>query len=588
MSTSTQNYGLIKPQSNEYYDIGIPNGNMDKIDAALAALEAGKASLGADGKVPAGQLPEMDYDPSGSAAAVQTALTSHTSNKANPHGVTAAQVGAVPTSRTVNGKALSANISLTAANVGADPAGTASSAVSAHNQDGSAHPALQAKLESLKTAVTATYPVAAGQTIQAGDVVDVADGEIIGIRKSLSAFSVGDIVQLNENGSPVNYIVVNQGKPGNSSLYDNSCDGTWLLRQDAYNTSYRWDNGNSNVLPGADIFTTMADMLSVYDVDVQAAIKTVKIPYCVGGGSPTVKSGSNGLSCKIFPLGGYEVGFTTSVDLYFPIDGAKLDYFEPGIGSSAKNKRIATREGTTEDVRWWLRSPSTNTLAISRAWYVNYDGTSLDENANYYNYLRPALVLPFDFIVEVDASPSTAIALQSGTAGQSIDIIYSGITDASFITQGQTIASGGVYGAGVLDGVLQVWSNDRPKGLQIETGSYKGTGTYGSSKPNSITFSFVPKIVFIGCNWHQDGAQKGIQYTSALFYAYGLTDTYRANGYEAGFATSDNGTRNASSFNYAKLVGSTLSWYYTGTSSQDTSQMNSSNTSAPYQYLAIG
>src|SRR5699024_8273297 len=133
----------------------------------------GVASLGADGKVEAEQLPEMDYDPSGSAAAVQTALTSHTSNKANPHGVTAAQVGAVPTSRTVNGKALSANSSLTAANVGADPAGTASGAVSAHNQDGSAHPALQAKLESLKTAVTATYPVAAGQTIQAGDVVDV-------------------------------------------------------------------------------------------------------------------------------------------------------------------------------------------------------------------------------------------------------------------------------------------------------------------------------------------------------------------------------------------------------------------------------
>lgn len=67
MSTSTQNYGLIKPQGNEYYDIGIPNGNMDKIDAALAALEAGKASLGEDGKVEAEQLPEMDYDPSGSA-----------------------------------------------------------------------------------------------------------------------------------------------------------------------------------------------------------------------------------------------------------------------------------------------------------------------------------------------------------------------------------------------------------------------------------------------------------------------------------------------------------------------------------------
>lgn len=39
---------------------------------------------------------------------------------------TAASIGAVPTSRTVNGKALSANISLTAADVGADAAGAAS------------------------------------------------------------------------------------------------------------------------------------------------------------------------------------------------------------------------------------------------------------------------------------------------------------------------------------------------------------------------------------------------------------------------------------------------------------------------------
>lgn len=39
----------------------------------------------------------------------------------NPHGTTAADVGAVPTARTVNGKALSANIELTAADVGARP-----------------------------------------------------------------------------------------------------------------------------------------------------------------------------------------------------------------------------------------------------------------------------------------------------------------------------------------------------------------------------------------------------------------------------------------------------------------------------------
>ena len=42
-----------------------------------------------------------------------TTLTGHTSNTSNPHSTTAAQVGAVPTSRTVNGQALSADVVVT-------------------------------------------------------------------------------------------------------------------------------------------------------------------------------------------------------------------------------------------------------------------------------------------------------------------------------------------------------------------------------------------------------------------------------------------------------------------------------------------
>lgn len=67
----------------------------------IKATEKGKpggvATLGEDGKVPAGQLPAMNYDPAGSAAAVQETLTNHINNKNNPHKVTAAQVGAAST-----------------------------------------------------------------------------------------------------------------------------------------------------------------------------------------------------------------------------------------------------------------------------------------------------------------------------------------------------------------------------------------------------------------------------------------------------------------------------------------------------------
>lgn len=129
----TEHYGLKKPDPEEFYDVRELNGNMDAVDAALHSLEAGKAGLGADGKVPAEQLPAMAYDPSGSAQAVQAKLDAHTGNKSNPHGVTAAQigaaaashthtaaqVGAVPTGRKVNGKALTGDVTLAAGDVGA-------------------------------------------------------------------------------------------------------------------------------------------------------------------------------------------------------------------------------------------------------------------------------------------------------------------------------------------------------------------------------------------------------------------------------------------------------------------------------------
>ena len=77
----------------------------------IKATEKGKpggvATLGPDGKVPAGQLPKMDYDPAGSAEAVQKNLTAHTGNKNNPHAVTAEQVGALASSGGVMSGAIS-------------------------------------------------------------------------------------------------------------------------------------------------------------------------------------------------------------------------------------------------------------------------------------------------------------------------------------------------------------------------------------------------------------------------------------------------------------------------------------------------
>lgn len=76
MANKTTNYKLTKPLESEFYDVGVQNENMDKIDAqmkanadaveALQKGQSGKADL-VDGKVPAEQLPNMNYDPKGTA-----------------------------------------------------------------------------------------------------------------------------------------------------------------------------------------------------------------------------------------------------------------------------------------------------------------------------------------------------------------------------------------------------------------------------------------------------------------------------------------------------------------------------------------
>lgn len=207
--------------------------------------------------------------------------------------------------------------------------------------------------------------------------------------------AVGDVVQLNENGIAQNYIVVHQGSPYSS--YDTSCDGTWLLRQDIAENLV-WDSGNSNVLESSDIHSYLNDTwINRYDTDIRNSIKQVKIPYRQNGGSGgTDRNGANGLSCKIFLLSGLEVGFTYNESPYFPNDGAKLDYFISGNTSSAQQKRIAKLNGSA--ISWWLRSP--NTLNEVRVWGCHPSGTYILRGANSSYGVRPAFVLPKDFVLQ--------------------------------------------------------------------------------------------------------------------------------------------------------------------------------------------
>lgn len=109
-----------------------------------------------------------------------------------------------------------------------------------------------------------------------------------------------------------------------------------------------------------------------------------------------MQQGANGLLCKIFLLSGYEIGFTTSDNPYFPVDGAKLSYFEAGISSSALNKRIAKLNGSATN--WWLRSPYTN--LTNYVWDIESSGNGSYTDLSSSYGVRPALVLPSTLVID--------------------------------------------------------------------------------------------------------------------------------------------------------------------------------------------
>lgn len=553
--TNTTNYNLKKPEDNDNVLIGDLNENADAIDQALHGLEEGKAAkakpakagslaaldesgnltdsgrtpgaaggvatLDEGGKVPEAQLPEMNYDPAGSAAAVQKALDSHTGNKQNPHGVTAKQAGA-------------------------DPAGTAASAVAAHNQNGEAHPALQAKLNGVSMTAKATYPVAEGQTITAGDVVDIVGGQVQGNKKPLSQYTEGSLITLNENGSSVGFYV---------AKINYTSGGTLVVRKGSAGKVV-WNTSPNTLYPSSNIISWLnSTYLNQLDPSVASSIMNISWSYISSAstvGNTTVKVGL---------LSPYEYGITS-----LPIGAAVLGTVLPA-GSTISSSLTSIK---------WTRQAYPN--QYNGVLYVSGSSCSSGSADNSYD-IQPAFCLPNSFIAtSYDTVPSQAIALQGGTAGQNIEVIYSGTVAADWVTEGQVISSAGVYGAGVLDGVLQVWSKDRPgDGLKYTVVEYTGTKQLetGSKAAKTIEVGFYPIAFFISID------------NSGTYHYFGHTAYAVRQGRGSSSGQSGNGLLHVdwtdTGFTFYALLNST------GDSGADASAINSMNSiGRKYHCLVLG
>lgn len=229
-------------------------------------------------------------------------------------------------------------------------------------------------MEQGKTLVNGTaYDIKVGKTLIGGTAYDIGK---LGI--PIGSLAVGTSVYAYVNGNIKEFLIVHKGNPDAINTYDSSCDGTWLLMKDLYE-SKQFHNKNSGFYNTTDIHAYLnGDFYGLLDQTLQNAIKSVKIPY-IADRYGTVNDKEYGLSAKVFLLSMREV-FGSQFKYN---DGSKLSYF-PKEGDSAL---IAYLNGNP--FGWWLRTTQSSGIEYE----VNKTGKYQTSSFVAYRGIRPACIV---------------------------------------------------------------------------------------------------------------------------------------------------------------------------------------------------
>ena len=344
------------------------------------------------------------------------------------------------------------------------------------------------------------------------------------VKVNLATAKVGQEINLPYNGKIIPHIVLHIGNP-NPSLYDASCDGVWLMQKIAQlNTDWARGEGATNEFTKSSMASIVGGERNRYDKSVADAMKNVKIPYCVGGGSAEIKTLADGYSCRTFLLGAYEAGYNTTDDPDLPIDGAHLQGMNRSMARNCWLRTVVT--GTSTDVYY-------------ANGYTQLSKIKATFNGNQY---QTTFIMPTTFT-------ATYYVGSDGTVHDEQEYEEAGtFTDIS-------------------GGAIPM--------MQIETGSYVGTGTSGESNPNALTFSGKPMLVFITGKKSNDSNM-----IASIFPAHAMTEEYAGSIYGTWFASS-NFYSNPTTMQ-ARVVGNKMQWYCTNDVNQ---QLNESGVT--YSYIAF-
>lgn len=125
----------------------------------------------------------------------------------------------------------------------------------------------------------------------------------------------GTIVKDTIDGTEFEFIVVNQGIPQQSGLYDSSCNGTWLMLKQLYNQQVWNGSGSTSIYSGSQIAAYLnSDFYNLLSSNLRNALKTAKIPYASG---TSVSAGTSGVESKVFLLSALELGLQNGLSENF-------------------------------------------------------------------------------------------------------------------------------------------------------------------------------------------------------------------------------------------------------------------------------
>ena len=202
----------------------------------------------------------------------------------------------------------------------------------------------------------------------------------------LSDYEEGDIIKLNEGGSPVEFYVSKHD-------YESGLNGagrTLVVRKDCYD-SRAWNSTNVNAYASSSIDTWFnGTYKALLDPSIQEAIGTTKFYYTPGNGNNTVST----LERAVFGLSLAELGkSSTSAN----VEGSALPI--------ASTLQIAHLNGSTSGQ--WTRSPNIkNTLSPI---YLYVDGSVFDNYAATSKIgSRPAFTLPSTLLFNPDTNEVVA------------------------------------------------------------------------------------------------------------------------------------------------------------------------------------